>query len=331
MEDRHEEVLKQYNIEIRNTYRVRGAYIIEAKQGLMLYRNYEGSENKIEFEQFVKEHIYASGYKNIDRYVRNQAGELISTDTMGYKYVVKEWFLGDECNLKEISNISEAVRNLAKLHRVMQQITVGEDMSYSHYIYNLEMQCEKHNRELKRVRSYIRDKKQKNEFEVCFLGMYDEFYKQGIDALDFLQKSGYQKRLEQCVNQKTMCHGNYIYHNILMTAKDIATTNFEKVCIGTQVYDLYCFIRKVMEKNNWNIYYGDLIIEEYNKILPLSIVDVKILYALLLYPEKFWKVTNFYFNARKSWVPRRNIQKLVSLSEQAGSKDLFLKRLEQMI
>lgn len=331
MEDRHEEIWKQYNMAIRNVYRVRGAYILETDQGLKLYRNYEGSENKVEFEQSVKEHLYKAGYSKIDLYLRNQNGELITADSMGTKYIIKSWFNGEECNLHEESDIVAASRNLADLHNYMQSVQTGLNDQNAKYISNLGTQFDKHNRELKRVRGYIRDKKQKNEFEVCFLNVYNQFYEQGITALEILKESGYEDLLKQCVTQNTMCHGNYIYHNILMLPGSIATTNFDKVCIGVQMFDLYCFIRKVMEKNNWNTQYGNMIIEEYDKIRTISKEEMKILYVLLLYPEKFWKVTNFYYNARKSWVPRRNIQKLVSLSEQIKDKDSFLMQLEKLI
>ena len=50
----------------------------------------------------------------------------------------------------------------------------------------------------------------------------------------------------------------------------MATTNFEKAHVGIQIYDLYQFIRKVMEKNDWDILYGNNIIEIYDRIRPIS-------------------------------------------------------------
>ncbi|WP_167957127.1 CotS family spore coat protein [Anaerosporobacter faecicola] len=327
MEDRHEEIWKQYNMAIRNVYRVRGAYILETNQGLKLYRNYEGSDTKIEFEQSVKEHLQKAGYTNVDLYLRNQNGELITEDSLGTKYVIKSWFNGEECNLRDEKEITAAANNLGNLHRYLNHVEVESEEQKTRYIYNLGVQFDKHNRELKRVRGYIRDKKQKNEFEVCFLNVYNQFYEQGLMAIEILGESAYDKLLTGCVNDMTMCHGNYIYHNIIMLQDQIATTNFEKVCIGVQMLDLYCFIRKVMEKNNWEIRIGNRIIEEYARCKGISDEEFTILYAMLLYPEKFWKVTNFYYNARKSWVPRRNIQKLMNLSDQANGKDAFLLQL----
>ena len=111
----------------------------------------------------------------------------------------------------------------------------------------------------------------------------------------------------------------------------IATTNFEKSHIGLQMTDLYHFIRKVMEKNDWDILYGSNIIEAYDRIQPISKRELKILYVLLLYPEKFWKITNFYYNGKKVWVSGRNIQKLSSIGAQNPKKEIFLKRLESIL
>ena len=155
---------------------------------------------------------------------------------------------------------------------------------------------------------------------------------------------------------------NYTYHNIIMLknknealsrtcmpsellnkqvisaadissgwSKSIATTNFEKSYIGLQITDLYQFIRKVMEKNDWDILYGNNIIEAYDRIRPLSKDELEVLYVLLLFPEKFWKLTNFYYNGKKVWISGRNIQKLNSIGKQNPKKEMFLQRLESIL
>ena len=105
---------------------------------------------------------------------------------------------------------------------------------------------------------------------------------------------------------------------------NMATTNFDKACIGIQVTDLYQFMRKVMEKNDWDIDFGSMILDNYTRVLPIDKDELKLLYVLLLYPEKFWKITNFYYNGKKSWVPQRNIQKLIGIQEQMEMKKQFL-------
>ena len=198
---------------------------------------------------------------------------------------------------------------------------------------------EKRNREIRRVRSYIWNKKQKNDFERLFLNYYEDFYEEGIMAVDILKKTNYKKLLSEAIEERRVCHGKYTYHNIIMlknktegpTAFDrgIGTTNFNRAYVGIQMSDLYQFIRKVMEKNDWNIDYGMSIIKEYKAIKDISKDELEVLYLLLLFPEKFWKVTNYYFNSNKSWLSRRNIQKLKKVGEQQGKRKEFLALLKK--
>ncbi len=355
MEDRCQEVLKKYPFKVYNTYRARGAYMLETDSGLKLFKCFEGSKNRALFEHNVKEHLYMHGYYNTDLYVKTIEDDIIAEDQSGCRYIVKNWFWGEECNLKELSQIEMASANLAKLHSVLKDVEFTKEQMEYNIAGNLHEIFEKRNRELKRVKSYIRDKRQKNEFEILYLNYYDEFYEQGLEAAKRLSGSGYSHALKEAAQQRAVCHGNYNYHNIIIVQKNknemswanrqalsaaeissewgngMATTNFEKAHIGIQITDLYQFIRKVMEKNDWDILYGSNIIEAYDSIRPISGEELEVLYLLLLYPEKFWKITNFYYNGKKVWISGRNIQKLNSIGEQNPKKEMFLKSLESIL
>lgn len=361
MEDRSQEALKKYRLKIYNIYRARGAFLLETDCGLKLYKCFEGSKNRAGFEHKVKEHLLDEGYINTDLFVKTIDDELLAEDGAGCQYIMKNWFWGEECNLRELSQIETASANLARLHNLLRDVDFSNEQIEHNISPNLVETFDKRNRELKRVKAYIREKKQKNEFELTYLNYYDEFYEQGQTAAARLTSSAYQKLLEEAIRDRTVCHGNYTYHNIIMLKEKvesitktyvppgwinnqpiyaaslpsyedmIATTNFEKSYIGLQIGDLYQFVRKVMEKNDWDILYGSNMIEAYDRIKSITKEELNILYLLLLYPEKFWKITNFYYNGKKSWVSGRNIQKLNMIGEQNTKKEMFLRKLESIL
>ena len=43
-----------------------------------------------------------------------------------------------------------------------------------------------------------------------------------------------------------------------------------------------------------------------------------------LYPEKYWKQINFYYNANKAWIPARNTEKIESLKAQEKNRKRFV-------
>ena len=112
-----------------------------------------------------------------------------------------------------------------------------------------------------------------------------------------------------------------------MAAQGIAVVEFNKLHLGLQIEDLYHFMRKAMEKQNWDEGLGLSILEAYDKVLPLKETDRKRLYYLLLYPEKYWKQINFYYNGNKAWIPVKNVEKLRDLEVQEENIGKFLRRI----
>ena len=124
-----------------------------------------------------------------------------------------------------------------------------------------------------------------------------------------------------------MCHGDLDQHHVLMGEGYVAVVGYNRLHLGLQMEDLYRFMRKAMEKHSWSLELGMDMLKAYEKILPLEQTDRRSLYYLFLYPEKYWKQINYYFNANKAWIPARNMDKIVGLQEQEGERRKFLERL----
>lgn len=327
VDDRYEEIFRQYNFKIENIYRARGALLLETDKGIKLFRSIQSSKTRVEFEHKLLLFLKEQGNINLDLYCLNKEDQVISEDSQGDKYTIKNWCVGEESNLKDVVQVRNAAKNLAILHNQLKNVTFAKERTFAQ-TYKLPTMFEKHNRELKRVKTYIIDKKQKNEFEVRFLSAYDKFYSQAIEASKKLDDIDFDSIVKGCEENGIVTHGSYTYHNIIVKPnKEIFTTNFDKADIGLQVFDLYYFMRKVMEKNNWDIMLMNLILDEYFTQNELCDKEKRLLYILMLYPEKFWKITNFYYNGKKSWISGRTIQKLSCIQQQQELKNMFLQNL----
>ena len=95
--------------------------------------------------------------------------------------------------------------------------------------------------------------------------------------------------------------------------------------------DLYDFLRKVMEKNGWQAELGKSLIDAYDRERKLEETERRVLYAMLLYPEKYWKLVNFYYNSRKSWMSSKNLEKLLRIRAQEEKRACFLKELRPLL
>ncbi len=187
---------------------------------------------------------------------------------------------------------------------------------------------EKHNRELVKVQRSLRKKSQKTQFEYSLLGCMDYFIGQAKEVTEGW--GAYEESLPEAhmvQGEYTYCHGDYQYHNILWGSQGMYIVNFEKCLRDRQIRDLYLLMRKLLEKTDWPEALGRELMTAYEKIKPISAYAYIDLYYRLAYPEKFWKIVNFYYNSGKAWIPQRNQEKLDKLLAQEQQKKSFLENV----
>lgn len=335
MNEKYVEALEQYELEIFSVRKGRGAWICETEDGCKLLKEYRGTVKRLEFEDQVLGALDTGSALRTERYVRNREGSLLSMSGDGTRYVLKDWFLDRECDLKDGREIRLAAERLAMLHRSLRKIPFQEEWNLGSILVEpLEIELERHNRELQRARNYIRGKRRKSEFELCVIGNYSMFYEQAVQAVEGLKGLWEDTRaasLDSTGSTGTkplyLCHGDLDQHHMLMGDGYTAIIEYNRMHLGVQAMDLYRLMRKVMEKHSWNVDLGRSMLEAYERILCMTRKERRCLYYMFLYPEKYWKQINFYFNANKAWIPARNIEKLRSLEEQQASRNRFLEQI----
>lgn len=329
MNDRAVSLLENYDIEILRTGKGRGAILCETNQGTMIFKEYAGQRDKLLIQKDLLSQIARYGYVPVEQLQATKEGSLYVCDNYGTAYILKSYFNGRECNIHDVEECLEAVRTLAGLHNVM--ILTGHESIRNMPVFYLEKEYEKHNRELKKVKHFLKSKGQKSTFELFLLQEYDYFLEQALEVTSEWEAYSHLAEAGLIKEQGIFCHGDYQYHNILKLSSDMAIINFEKCLMDDPVRDLYLFMRKLMEKNNWSKQLGANILEAYNKVRSLSARSHLNLYYRFAYPEKFWKIVNFYYNSRKVWIPEKNIEKLEKLIVQEKEKQEFLNSLFRSI
>lgn len=305
MYDKGLSVLEQYGLVSENTYRGRGALICQTKEGLKLIKSFEGSVRRLEKQNQLLEHMRDAGHPHPDLALRNSEGSLVTTDKEGVTYLVKDWWDARECDAKSRGEILRGMQQLAYMHGDMY-LDPEEDYQRE----SLSAEYDKHNQELKKVRAYIRSRNRKNNFEYRYLGSVERYLEYGIAAADRLSGSPYSAMRREAFAKGAVCHGEYNQHNILMKGEEIAAVNYDHFSFDEQTADIAQFMRKILEKHNWDEGLGMAMLEAYGKIRPLADREYYLLAVRLSYPDKFWKIVNFYYNNKKAFLSARHYEKL---------------------
>ncbi len=274
--------LAQYELTADRSARTRGALLCYTAQGLLILREFHGSEKKLEKQQELLMKLQENGI-NTDYFLRNNQESLVSKDKTEQRFTLQHWYEGKECDTKSREDILKSVRTLARLHILMKMEPVEEYRERS-----LREEYLRHNQELRKIRKFIRNKGASNVFEKNYLASVEQFLERAQYAVKLLDETDYDDLRERAWREGQVCHGEYNQHNILMLKGDhlgTAVTNFGHWSFDIQVADLYRFMRKILEKYNWNLELAGEMLREYHKIRPISAEEWKNLRVRFTYPE----------------------------------------------
>ncbi len=320
MYNRPEQILEQYELEVRTTSKCREGYLCDTGKGPKILKVYQGSKERAGFLMGMLAFLREQGF-SAETIVPTKEGEPVAEQEGEQKFLLTDAIPGAECDTRSRSDILAAVHALAKLHNMAEQypkevpdfVNTGKD--------SLLLLYEKHNRELNKVKNYIRGKKKKNDFEALFASCYGNFTDKASRVTELLAETEAEKE------SFGFCHGDYNQHNVIFTGNGTAVVRFERFTYHIRVSELANFIRKILEKNNWNTMLGTEMIEAYHNVRRLTEQELRYLYIYLAYPEKFWKVANHYYNSHKAWISERNIEKLEKVIAQEENRTQFLQML----
>lgn len=325
MADKLAEVFEAYDMEVLKTGRGRDSTILYTDKGVRQLRRLLVGEGRLSTEKDFKEQLFAQGFCNIDLCVPNVDEELYTCDRYGTPFVLREYIDGQEINPSDKEHIKLAVINLANFHIAGRNVFLQTEKDVhvrDSFVFR------KRNKELKRVYSFIIKKHQKKQFEQAFVDAFAYYYKQAMEC----EREGvfYEPNDERI----GFCHGMYNQHSVLLGERDgekvVFTTSLDKFYVGNQLTDLYYFLRKAVEKNNYSFEIVQFILDTYSSVSKLNNKDIEYIYRLFAYPEKYYKLGNQYMSAGKNWISPKMIEKMTKIIEDETSKSEILLKLKQL-
>lgn len=322
MNDRAVSVLENYDMEVARTFKGRGTIVCETNNGFRVLKEYKGNTEKLELLDLLQENM--NNTVKTDRIVRNREGELFCKDVDGMVYILKEQIDGRECNYKSEDEILRAFQIMGKLHNGMRH--TGEMIKELPVPYYAE-EMEKHTRECRHARNYLRKLKIKSDFERALLREYEYFMQKAEDILKQVKQENREEYERFVRHNGLFSHGDYQYHNVIFTINNTSVINLERFAHDSGVRDFYLLFRKISEKTDWSVTLGEKMLDAYQINQSFEPIEIKQLYYRLAYPDKFWKIVNFYYNSKKSWIPDKNMEKLENLVKQEKAKERLLKTL----
>lgn len=320
------EIERQFNIKIESIKPYKGVYYLKTDKGEMCLKKINYGPQKLLFVYGAKEHLINNGFSSIDRYYLNTEGEpyaLVNEDL----YTLSQWIQGRECDFYNIEEIKNAAKTLANLHQSSKGYEPPENSKLKSDLDRWPHLMEKRVKSLSKMWDMARKKNNKSSYDLAYIKSM-EFYKNlGNRAKNVLLSSKYEDICMRTNEDKLFCHHDYTYHNIIIDENEnYNVIDFDYCKREVRSYDINNFMVKVLKRNGWSIEYAKAILDSYNEVSTLEEDEYRLIFAFLLFPQRYWRLANRYYYNEVNWAQNTFINKLEKL---IAEQDKYLNFTEE--
>ena len=316
-------VLTKYNIELVSAEKIRNAYKIITNRGNYCLKRMKHGKNKAKNGCILTEELLLNKFSNISKYFRTIEGNSYVRYKSNIFYLI-EWIEGFECDFTNIDEAANCTKLLAEFHNMSNKIDYSNiEIGNSFKNWPKILACNLKN--IERFKSIIINKRIKNDFDVIFLNDIDNFYNRGLSAINMLNTSQYYNLSKIANDEKTLCTNSFYNQNIIKKEEEYFIVDFDDIMIDLQIIDLGKFIRKLMFKKayEWNFTFAKTLIEAYSSVRRLSKVDLEIIFALIIFPQKFWNLGQKRYIKHKKWSETKYLHKLNKIVRYNENQEIF--------
>lgn len=313
------EIERQFDIKIESIKPNKGVYLIKTNKGMRCLKKINYGVQKLLFVYGAKEHLMNNGFPGVDKYCISIEGNpyaLVNEDI----YTLSEWIDGRECDFHNSEDLVNAARNLAYMHIASKGYEPPENSKLKSDLGRWLGLMDKRTKSLDKMRDMARKKGNKASFDLNYIKVMEYYKKLGREAIKVMEDSNYYELCKIAEDEKSFCHHDYTYHNIIIDKEEkVNVIDFDYCKKEMRVYDISAFIIKVLKRVDWNIEYASLIINAYNEISPLRKDEYRVLFAFLLFPQRFWRLSNRFYYNEVNWAQNtfnNKIEELIAEQEQ---------------
>lgn len=324
-------VLDRYDLKAIDIKKVRSAYKVTTDKSTICLKKMKHEFKKVQNGNYLVRELNKNNFNNTIKYIKTKDNKL----TVYYKELVfyaTEWIDGDECNLNDINEAINCVKLLAKFHLAAKNIETRKLKMKSRSKNWIEIFTKCVN-DMEKFKYIIDSKKIKNQFDIMYEKLIDNYCNRGIFSIKILNESSYVKIMKNMDKKNFICHNSFYYQNIIKNGDKYYIIDWDSVILDLPINDLGKMIRRLMTKKEymWDFNKAKSIIEAYSSINKLTVNEIEIMFSLIVFPHKFWKIGHKRYIKHKNWSEYKYMKKLnkIVLNEKYEKK--FMKEYMEYV
>lgn len=320
-------IIDKFGLSIESAVKDRSCYIIETDSGNFVAKKSAASKDHIIFQHKVKEFLFAKSFCNTDRFLLscndlpyiNRGDDLI---TVSRFYRLREADFTFKPDAEKVSEMLGYLHSLTENYNFSQVDTVFMPDMISEYKKGIVF--------LQGIKKILKAGKGLSDFDVTVAKSYDHYYKRAEAAV----KLFHELETIGLLNKRlVICHNLVKESNFLIDEEgETFITEFSKISAAHPVFDISRLLQRILKSASRNSHVDIIsvksLLNSYMKFGELDDHDIKMLYAVLIYPHNFIKACMSFYNKKRTFVPVSVKNKLDLI---IGNKDIEEQYIGQIL
>ena len=317
MEEIYEKILWEgYGLHFKHGTRTRTGLVCRTDMGMRELKKPRGSMDSLRLAFDVKEQLRKNGFCNISRSYRALDGEPFYRYD-GVLYLLEDVMPQDALEEDGAAAFIRGADTLGQMHQAAKGLKSDSACWEKDRLPKLYA---KRRSELAKVRRRNDKRGSYDAIDLLLLQYYDQYMAQAAEAEELLEKGGYGEAVEKAEGEGGFCHNAFKGEALRLDEKGrIYVGNFDKCTTELPLADLAAYLRRYLKKTDGAEAGIHGMLESYGKHCPLSEKDLILLQGMLVYPEKFLRLVNEYYNRRRACVSPAMQERLAAAAREEGN------------
>lgn len=313
MEELYKKILWEgYGLQLRGTSRIRTGLICRTDKGLRELKKPRGHMENLYLAFDVKEQLRKNGFTCIGRFYPTVEGVPFYQQD-GVLYTLEDVMPAEPLAEDSVASFVQGAEALGRMHAAAK----GLKSTYAQWDKEkLPKRYAKRRSGLAKIKKRSEKNGTYDTIDLLLLRYYGLYMEQTAEAEELLQRGGYAQAVERAEQMGAFCHAAYKSENLrVLQDGSLCIGGFDQCETELPLADLAAYLRRYMKKTDGQAEGVLAMLKAFEKHYPLSERDLLLLQGMLVYPEKFLRLINEYYNRRRACISPAMEERLTAAAQ----------------
>ncbi|MCL2285004.1 MAG: phosphotransferase [Firmicutes bacterium] len=302
----------------------RGYYLCKTKTDVYKIHKSQEHHNSIKLRYRLLTQLDEAGFPWIDRISPSVYGTpfvQLGRET----FVMSRYVPGRDLDLDCPQNMTLALECLARFHKAARGLQFTQELIPG-VSPPLPEIFAKNSAFLAKTARQTNKNSRLSDFDVMFIKSSPQYISASARSAELLAQTNYHRLYNTAIAENHICHNALKEENMPVWDGNCYMINWNEAAIDAQITDLANFLRRYARRSKREIPLTKLM-DIYDGIFPLPVSAKAIVYAQLVHPWQYIKITQQYYSKKRGWTPAAIMTRMAELLKEQENYDAYINAL----